>query len=84
MTGYRRMDLKINTGDRLELNIFYMGNKIKEYQRNYFEYILGMPTYRHSLSCTIIIPKEEEREIDHRRDGRISWSNPGIGTCQKA
>jgi hypothetical protein len=37
-----------------------------------------------SLKVLITTPKEEEREIDPRRDGRISSSNPEIGTDQKA
>jgi hypothetical protein len=45
VTGYRRMDKKINTGIRQNLKIFNLGQKIREYQQTYFEHILRMPTY---------------------------------------
>jgi hypothetical protein len=45
VAGYRRIDKKINTDIRQNLKIFNIGGKIKEYQHNYFEDILRMPTY---------------------------------------
>jgi hypothetical protein len=46
VAGYRRIDKKRNTDIRQNLKIFNIGDKIKEYQQNYFEHILRMPTYR--------------------------------------
>jgi hypothetical protein len=46
VAGYRNVDKNINTDIRQDLKIFSLGNKIKEYQQNYFEHILRMPTYR--------------------------------------
>jgi hypothetical protein len=43
---YRRTDKKINTDIRQNLKIFNLRQKIREYQQNYFEHILRMPTYR--------------------------------------
>jgi hypothetical protein len=40
------MDKKRNIDIRQELNIFNLGEKVKEYQHNYKEHILRMPTYR--------------------------------------
>jgi hypothetical protein len=45
VAGYRRMDKERNTDIKQELNIFNLGEKVKEYQWNYLEYILRMPTY---------------------------------------
>jgi hypothetical protein len=45
VAGYTRIDKKINTDIRQILKIFNIGEKIKEYQQNYFEDILRMPTY---------------------------------------
>jgi hypothetical protein len=46
VAGYRRTDKKRNTEIRQNLKIFNLGRKIREYQQNYFEHILRMPTYR--------------------------------------
>jgi hypothetical protein len=46
VAGYRRIYKKINTDMRQNLKVFNLGEKIKEYQQNYFEHILRMPTYR--------------------------------------
>jgi hypothetical protein len=46
MAGCRRTDKKRITDIRQNLKIFNLGYKIREYQQNYFEYILRMPTYR--------------------------------------
>jgi hypothetical protein len=46
VTGYRRTNKKRNTDIRQNLKIFNLGEKIREYQQNYFEHILSMPTYR--------------------------------------
>lgn len=40
------MDKKRNVHIRQELNVFNVGKKVKEYQRNYLEHILQMPTYQ--------------------------------------
>jgi hypothetical protein len=45
VAGYRRMDTKRNTDIRQELNTFNLGEKV-EYQWNYSEHILRMPTYQ--------------------------------------
>jgi hypothetical protein len=45
VAGYRRIDRKRNI-DMQNFKIFNLGNKIKEYQKNYFEHILRMPTYQ--------------------------------------
>jgi hypothetical protein len=42
VASYRRIDKKINKN----LKIFNLGQKIKEYQQNYFKHILRMPTNR--------------------------------------
>jgi hypothetical protein len=34
--------------------------------------------------CLVTTLKEEQREVDHRRDRKIISSNPEIGICQKA
>jgi hypothetical protein len=46
VAGYRRTDKKRNISIRQELNIFNLGEKVKEYQQNYLEHILRMTTYR--------------------------------------
>jgi hypothetical protein len=46
VAGYRRTDKKINTDIKQNFNIFSLGEKIREYQQNYFEHILRMPTHR--------------------------------------
>jgi hypothetical protein len=46
VTGYRRIDKKRNTDIRENLKIFNLGQKIREYQPNYFEHILRMLTYQ--------------------------------------
>jgi hypothetical protein len=46
VAGCRRTDEKRNTDIRQNLKIFNLGQKIREYQQNYFEHILRMPTYR--------------------------------------
>jgi hypothetical protein len=46
VAGYRRIYKKINTDIRQNLIILNIGGKIREYQQNYFEHILRMPTYR--------------------------------------
>jgi hypothetical protein len=38
VAGYRRLDI------RREINIFNLGDKVKECQQNYLEHILRMPT----------------------------------------
>jgi hypothetical protein len=43
---YRRKDKKRNTDIRQNLKIFTLGQKIKEYQQNYFKHILKMPPYQ--------------------------------------
>jgi hypothetical protein len=40
----RTTDRKISKDIRQELNIFKLGGKVKEYQHNYLEHILRMPT----------------------------------------
>jgi hypothetical protein len=44
--GYRRTDKKRNTDIRQNLKIFNLGQRIREYQQNYFEHILTITTYR--------------------------------------
>jgi hypothetical protein len=39
VAGCRRMDKKRNIDIRQEINIFNLGEKIKEYQRNYLKHI---------------------------------------------
>jgi hypothetical protein len=46
MAGYRRRDKKRNTDFRQHVKVFSPGEKVNEYQHNYFEHILRMPTYR--------------------------------------
>jgi hypothetical protein len=46
VASYRRIDKKRNTDTRQNLKIFNLGQKIKEYQQNYFKHILRMPTNR--------------------------------------
>jgi hypothetical protein len=46
VAGCRRTDKKRNTDIRQNLKIFNLGQKIREYQQNYFEHILRMSTYR--------------------------------------
>jgi hypothetical protein len=46
VSDYRRIDKKRNTDIRQNRKIFNLGEKIREYQQNYFEHILGMPTYQ--------------------------------------
>jgi hypothetical protein len=57
VAGYRRMDTKINTDIRQNLKIFNLGQKIKEYQYNYFEHILRMNPYRIPLKIFKYHPK---------------------------
>jgi hypothetical protein len=46
VSGYRRMDKKRNIDIRQELKKYSLGEKVKEYQWNYLEHILRMPTYQ--------------------------------------
>jgi hypothetical protein len=43
---YTRIYKKGNIDIRHDLKIFNLEEKVKEYQENYFEHILRMPTYR--------------------------------------
>jgi hypothetical protein len=45
VAGYRGMDKKRTRYIRQELNIFNLGKKVKEHQRNYLEHILRLSTY---------------------------------------
>jgi hypothetical protein len=47
VTGYRRIDKKRNSDIRQDLNIyiFSLGLKIKEYQQNCLEHVSRMPNY---------------------------------------
>jgi signal peptidase I len=67
---------------RQDLNIFNPGEHIKEYQQNYSEYILIMPTNLIPWRLIVIL-KEEEREVSQLKDGRISVANSKIGIGQK-
>jgi hypothetical protein len=57
VAGYRRIDEKRNTDIRQNLKIFNLGEKIREYQQNYFEHILIMPTYLIPRKIFIYHPK---------------------------
>jgi hypothetical protein len=46
VVGYRIIDKKRNTDMRQNLKTFNLGQKIMEYQQNYFKHILRMLTYR--------------------------------------
>jgi hypothetical protein len=46
VADYRRVDKKRNIDITQELNIFNLGQKVKENQRKYVEHILIIPTYR--------------------------------------
>jgi hypothetical protein len=45
VAAHRGIDKKRNTDVRQNLKVFNLGEKIKEYQQNYFENILRMPIY---------------------------------------
>jgi hypothetical protein len=57
--------------------------KVKEYQQNFSEYILRIPTTGIARDLSINL-QEEETEIGNQRDGRINSFNaingPGQGT----
>jgi hypothetical protein len=57
VAGYRKIDKKRNTDIRQNLKIFNLGQKIREYQQNYFEHILRMSTYRIPLNIFNYHPK---------------------------
>jgi hypothetical protein len=57
VAGYRRTDIKRNTDIRKNLKIFNLGQKIREYQQNYFELIQRMPTYRTPRNIFNYYPK---------------------------
>jgi hypothetical protein len=58
--------------------------RIRDYQQTDFEHILRMPRIEFLGRFLVTILKEEERVVNHRRDGKINSSNPDIGTGQKA
>jgi hypothetical protein len=58
---------------RQALDIFNLGEKVKEYEQNYLEYMFGVQT-----------SPERERERDRESNGRTSSSNPKTGTGQKS
>jgi hypothetical protein len=64
VAGYRRTDKKRNTDIRQNLKIFNLGQKIREYQQNYFEHILRMPTYCIPRKIFNYHPKGR-REVNH-------------------
>jgi hypothetical protein len=65
VAGYRRKDKNRNIDIRQELNIFNLGEKVKEYQHSYLQHILRMPTYR--------IPR---KLFDYRPTGRRGRGRP--------
>jgi hypothetical protein len=67
VAGYRIMDKKRNIDIRQKLNIFNLGEKVKENQWNYFEQKIF---YEYQLikflgCCLTTTLKEEEREAHH-------------------
>jgi hypothetical protein len=70
VAGYRRTEKKINTDIRQDVKIVNLGQKIKEYQQNYFEHILRMPTYRIPLKILKYHPKGR-RDRSPPMDGSI-------------
>jgi hypothetical protein len=69
VAGYRKTDTKRNTDIRQNLKIFSLGQKIREYQQNYLEHILRIPTYLIRRKIFNYHPKGRRDEVDHRRDG---------------
>jgi hypothetical protein len=65
VAGYGKTDKKRNTDIRQNLKILNLEEKIREYQQNYFEYILRMPTYP--------IPR---KIIKHHTKGRRDRGRP--------
>jgi hypothetical protein len=65
VAGYRRTDKKRNTDMRKNLKVFNLGQKIRQYQQNYFAHILRMPTYESLGKYSTITLKEGEMEVDH-------------------
>jgi hypothetical protein len=52
---------KKDIGIREEVNMFNLGQKVKEYQRNYPENIIKTPIYR--IPCKLITTVKEEKSL---------------------
>jgi hypothetical protein len=76
VAAYRRMGKKISTDIRQELNIFKLGENVKEYQQNYLGHILRMATNLLPRKLFDYHPSFRK----HQRDGRIISSYTKIGT----
>jgi hypothetical protein len=54
-----------------QVKVFSLGEEIQKYMKNYFKYILRMPTYRILRKIVDYNLKEEERKVDHQICERI-------------
>jgi hypothetical protein len=57
---------KISIDTRQELNIFNLGEKVKEYEQNYLEHVISVPTNLIPRKLFDYHPKgRRERKVDH-------------------
>jgi hypothetical protein len=61
VTGHRRIDKKRNTDVKQDLKVYFIRDKIKEYQLKYFLHIFRVPTYRILGRCFSATLAKKER-----------------------